>query len=718
MPDNSFIPITLILFALLLLAMPQRPMAADPPENLRTAPLMRGTLWWIVPSEEKPWARAELEEAIDTQMAAGFDVLWIFPAPLLMDNALTGARQGILEDVYELADAKGLKVIADLPKSGWYGKTEAEEMIRAMTDHADVFYKRYGSHVSFFGWYFNHEINPIAPEDTAQTAFWRKVWKSVTDHCRRIAPETVTTISPFFLLDAESRRGFICQTPREWAGWWGDTLRETGIGIMMPQDSGEHLSFFTLEDRAPFLAAIAEECRRSGVELWINAESGEAHVPDWDTYLPLEQEKAVPWRFTPMDWLAAKLRLAAEHGDGVINWGYFPYMDPHPAPAAEIEGQAEAYRAYLAYYEKRKEAIYRERARISLGNTRRLQRVMAKARNGEKIVIGAIGGSITRGAHASAPEKRWANRVAQWWRDTFPEAAIELVNAGIGATGSGIGAHRTDTDLLKHKPDVVLVEFAVNDTGNPVAAETLEGLLRQILKAPEKPAAMMLFTMNENGANTQKAHTAIGRHYRLPMASLRDGLWPEIAAGNMQWQDIAADEVHPNDKGHAYCADFLIALHEKALDTLKSGDIPPELPVPAPLISDTFEHTALLNAGSLTPAASEGWRQIDGAYGPGWESDSPGSELVFEVEGTAIGLVFYRIKGAMGIAEAWVDEGASVTMDAWFNADWGGYTPFQLIARDREPGKHRLHIRLLEAKNPGSSGHRFQVHAVTCAGLK
>jgi hypothetical protein len=88
------------------------------------------------------------------------------------------------------------------------------------------------------------------------------------------------------------------------------------------------------------------------------------------------------------------------------------------------------------------------------------------------------------------------------------------------------------------------------------------------------------------------------------------------------------------------------------------------------------------------------------------------------VEGTAISLVIYRIKGNMGIAEAQVDDGPVVKIDAWFRADWGGYMAFQLIARDLKSGKHQLRIKLLEERNAASQGSMFQIHAILKAGLK
>src|SRR5437763_821651 len=61
----------------------------------------------------------------------------------------------------------------------------------------------------------------------------------------------------------------------------------------------------------------------------------------------------------------------------------------------------------------------------------RLDRVFAKAARGEKVVVGVIGGSITQGAKATKPEHRYANVIAQWWRDRYPQAEVLLVNAGI-----------------------------------------------------------------------------------------------------------------------------------------------------------------------------------------------------------------------------------------------------------------------------------------------
>lgn len=360
------------------------------------------------------------------------------------------------------------------------------------------------------------------------------------------------------------------------------------------------------------------------------------------------------------------------------------------------------------------------RSLVDLGDTSRLQRVMAKAQAGEAVTVGVIGGSITQGAMASAPENKWGAITADWWRRAFPEIEVTFVNAGIGATGSDLGAHRARKDLLSEQPDIVVMEYAVNDSINPLAAETLEGLIRQTLAEPQQPAVVLFFTCADGGGSRQPEHTPVGEHYGLPMVSMRDALWPEVEAGRLAWSDFEADDVHPNDLGHAWCGQFLWALFDRVKADLPEDPaaLPEIAPMPEPLVSDVFQHTAMYNADTLEPARNEGFEPTEPfqTYGPGWRAETPGSELAFTVEGEAVSLLFWRVKGPMGRAIAWVDDRDPVAMEGWFNADWGGFTPFQLVARDLGPGPHTLRIRVLDERHPESAGHEFRIHAVMTAG--
>jgi lysophospholipase L1-like esterase len=360
------------------------------------------------------------------------------------------------------------------------------------------------------------------------------------------------------------------------------------------------------------------------------------------------------------------------------------------------------------------------RSVVSTGHGARLARILAKARRGEAVTVGVIGGSITAGAGATLPERRYGDSVAAWWRRTFSQANVRFVNAGIGATGSDYGALRAKRDLLSHNPDFIVVEYAVNDPNTQAAAETLEGLLRQILGAPNQPAVLLLFTMHQDGGNAQEWHAKVGRHYDLPMVSFRDALWPEIKQGRMKWSDIEADTVHPNDRGHDYCARFITRLLDRVLADLPADNqVAPLKPMPQPLFSDVFEHVALFEADALKPLANQGWRCETGPAGDKyWKADQPGSVIAFELAGQILLLMDWHIRGPMGQASVRVDEQTPLIRDGWFDQTWGGYRQTTVVARELGPNKHQVRIELLQEKHSQSTGHEFRVLGLGAAGVK
>jgi len=219
------------------------------------------------------------------------------------------------------------------------------------------YYNRYGGYKSFLGWYLNNELNPLKSDEVPISAFWRKVWKTAVKECKRVAPQSIVTISPFFLLDVNSYRGFEYLEPIEYEKWWSKTLLETGIDVLMLQDSGaEHLGFFTLEERRPFFQAFKNACNQSGSKLWLNVETGEVDAKDWAEAIKMERTNTQKWVYTRTEWLVQKLALAAEYGEHIINWGYYPFMHPGPSvgpyPSNEFTAsEREAnYISYKTYY--------------------------------------------------------------------------------------------------------------------------------------------------------------------------------------------------------------------------------------------------------------------------------------------------------------------------------------------------------------------------------
>ncbi|HXO68638.1 MAG TPA: SGNH/GDSL hydrolase family protein [Bradyrhizobium sp.] len=330
------------------------------------------------------------------------------------------------------------------------------------------------------------------------------------------------------------------------------------------------------------------------------------------------------------------------------------------------------------------------RSQVSQGDLTRLTGVAAKARRGEPVTIGVIGGSITVGAFASKPENSYAGRLLAWWQEKFPQCEFRLVNAGAGGTGSMYGALRAEKDLLFAKPDLVVIEFAVND--NWTDGDAYEGLVRQVLAQPNSPAVLLLFMMWERGGNDQDMQSKIGAYYGLPMVSFRDALWPEISAGRSRWPDYIVDTVHPNDAGHRLAARLLTTMCGAGLsaavaNTTKAGSLPP------PLHTDSFQFVSWQGAADLSPIENGGWDLESGEKGiPVWDGAGASGPISFEWLGSGLVAVFAQAPGNLRRVRFRIDGGAFRTLDESTQPQ----RETNLLVQGLNPGRHIVEMRCLD----------------------
>ena len=358
------------------------------------------------------------------------------------------------------------------------------------------------------------------------------------------------------------------------------------------------------------------------------------------------------------------------------------------------------------------------------GNAARLERVFAKGLKGEPIVVAVIGGSITSGARASRRELQWGAVLAEWFRHAFPKSEVTYVNAGIGATGSNYAVHRVEADVCAKNPDVVGVEFAVNDGDDAFATETDEGLVRHLLKCPSRPFVFQLSMMAKGCVNRMARHLPVSEHYDIPHFSYRNAFFPLISAGKLAHTDLAKDELHPDDIGHPYVGALVGRYLDGKLAAFMSANRAPAAipPLPSkPLVGTTFDTGRVLTMSDVKLLENKGFTRGAHARNHKWakcgglQADKPGSRFSVEIDAPTCAMLFFRINGPMGKVRVTVDGKEACVCDAWFALTWGGYTPYQLLWRDK-PGKHVVTVEVLEEKNPGSAGHAFEVDAFLPAG--
>src|SRR3954453_8827784 len=97
---------------------------------------------------------------------------------------------------------------------------------------------------------------------------------------------------------------------------------------------------------------------------------------------------------------------------------------------------------------------------------------------GAEVRIAYLGGSITA-------QEGWRPKTLAHLQKTYPNAKVTQINAAIGGTGSDLGVYRLAHHVLDFKPDLLFVEFAVNDGGQAPdkIIKQMEGIVRQAWRA-------------------------------------------------------------------------------------------------------------------------------------------------------------------------------------------------------------------------------------------
>ena len=351
----------------------------------------------------------------------------------------------------------------------------------------------------------------------------------------------------------------------------------------------------------------------------------------------------------------------------------------------------------------------------------RLKNLMKRAANGESLVIGFLGGSITQGSLSSTPKNCYAYLVYEWWKKSFPNAAFSFVNGGIGGTTSHYGGARAWKDVLCYRPDIVTVDFSVNDDANEFFEETYEGTLRRLLAAPSAPAVVVLNNVfYDTGKNAQDYHNRIADHYGIPHVSIKDTVYPDVESGKIVRADITPDNLHPNDKGHRLVADEICKLLDSIKAEVEEETIAGEniegkstkteasVLLPAPLTENAYEHSrliqiqdneAILDGFLVDPIEKKGMLDI---FKNGWTAAHTNDKISFEIECSCLAVQYRKsVQQPVPKAKAVIDgdEEHAVILYGNFTEDWGDCLYLEPLLHHAEKKVHRIEITVTDAKD-------------------
>lgn len=341
---------------------------------------------------------------------------------------------------------------------------------------------------------------------------------------------------------------------------------------------------------------------------------------------------------------------------------------------------------------------------LNKGNQARLAGAMKKAAAGEAVTVAYIGGSITQGSSAG-DSGCYARLVTDWFEETYPDSAINYVRAGIGATGSYIGVHRVQRDVLDNNPDIVFVEFSVNDTTEDTMrnVNSYDSLLRKIWNAESAPAVVCIGMTQDSGISFQNYHYDIAKSYDLPFISYRNAILEVIDKGYIKWTDISDDNIHPNTQGHKVLAQ-IVTHYLASVNENKDNITGAESDFSTPYTKDKFAGAELITpansdasdpSGKITAKPDNNFGNFMGCWTARGSKlfDGENTCLVFEnVEAKNIGLLFGKVTGGGTVLDVYIDEVLVNSVDTRFPGGWGNYAEAAEIASFAEKGTHTVKI--------------------------
>lgn len=342
-----------------------------------------------------------------------------------------------------------------------------------------------------------------------------------------------------------------------------------------------------------------------------------------------------------------------------------------------------------------------------------------KLKSGEKITLGYFGGSITQGAGVEDKSRCWRALVTEWFRKKYPENEFDEINAAIGGTGSDLGLFRINADLLSKKPDVVFVEFAVNDYrgGGKKAEYCMESIVRQILEADKNTDIVFVFTImkimydaikNGESIESYAAHRAVAEHYSIECIDVGIEFIDRIERGEGDWKTYTADYTHPNETGYRIYFEKIIKGLEKLFENGKT------VCFSEPMHTDSFCQAKMLDAWEFDGSFEKINTSMCGRY-PHYVKITKGEYIETEAQGSYFAL-YYKNCNTSGDAAITIDGKDFGTFRLWDESalefERAHYIP---IAFELEEKTHKIRITALGTCDEQAQGADIYIGSLMAA---
>lgn len=141
----------------------------------------------------------------------------------------------------------------------------------------------------------------------------------------------------------------------------------------------------------------------------------------------------------------------------------------------------------------------------------------------------------------------------------YPNAVINVITTAIGGEASPAGAKRFERDVLTHRPDLLLIDYALNDRGQGL--QRSETAWRQMIEQAQaqKIPVILLTPTAALRAEMDDPNDPINKHAQLVRSLAKDygialadstAAFRQAVAKGTPYKQLMSTLVHPNRAGH------------------------------------------------------------------------------------------------------------------------------------------------------------------------
>ena len=376
--------------------------------------------------------------------------------------------------------------------------------------------------------------------------------------------------------------------------------------------------------------------------------------------------------------------------------------DKKPKPAEPDEPSTNGLGISDSKYE---ESI--KKSLVSKNNNHLVKKVLEKMRAGDEVIISALGGSVTEGAGPSSYTQGYAYQFKDMFIEKYAanKDKVKFVPAGIGGTPSPMGLVRYQKDVVNkggRDPDLLIIEFAVNDWLECSKTRAMEYLVRNALE--HNTAVIMLYGAATYG-NQQEQIKPVADFYKLPQVSVRDGLKNSGVNQQKDSKVYYTDMVHPTKNGHTFMAKCIMNL----IDEIDASQIDEKAAIPegyknenaftkfATIYGDTQDKNVSINPGAFDHKddAIQAYMHGGKSFPQNWSRSGDGGNTPFTMTLNCKSLIMvYKNanNNSFGKAEVFVDGKSHGT---YAGHEEGGWNNCMVVMIIDEPtsSQHTVEIK-------------------------